>query len=695
VTLPQDFGFHQALLFRNLLMHLEDAPLVLPEVFQRRRSNSLTQLVLVDDLDRCGAEFVADTLKAMREWRDVPNLFFIVAANEDHLLEAMRFGDSLHLPEDRERALQKYVHVTANLPPMVQGPQEMLEYFVRLARHIETGDDSETLAQLLSRTARSIEDQGTDSLLAPLFDSTGLTTPRELKHRLNRLLTEFRSTSDPPDDALVRRWIMKAFWPDIWWKNVWEVEVTRTAADPSPRGLDSRRWLRDLCGIAHDLRPLWSMGPDELRPPISHLLHRRGWPDREIDPSFVLYLAQSGWEPPDPTPTRVNETSGKRPEPNIFETQKPAETGAIAAGDESGLDDALSEDPQTPYARLYLMYLQASQFENDGNREQAASHLQQLIRFAEAAPRLEPRSAITVGNAALIAERMGIVSLATDMHRLAYNLQPTHLNIRQNLVEHVVDDSVEAEYDLAIAIARGLLSEPEAADKPLRSAILAWQLAQLTGDTTLAPTDMQERVRSTIEREEGLNSVQLGRLGRYIDQHDDPHYAEEMYRHAARSNDGEARATALRRLAGYWAGRPEHSYEQRALDLFRFILTTGHGCLDSRPSTWLLNSVAQLLKYCGYLEESLYLFDYIVRSVGPTDYTRTSFAQALHDRDLDDVAVAVMLGHEYTYSFPAPDQPLPPSFSDPGTHWWLEFPAVGSACDVPSFLLLTHRGTEE
>lgn len=678
-VLPDDFDLSQAVLFQQLLSKLEAAPLLTTELFRSARSPDAVQIVLVDDLDRCEPAFVMQVLKAMDEWRAIDNLYFVLAMSEQRLLASVTSEHRAATVDDAHVALQKYVHVTTALPPLVVGREEILSYLLRLTERIEGDRSTSQLAQLLELSARSLDQGTSESLLAPLFRTDSSPTPRELKHRFNRFLTEYRGSAGT-DPALVRRWIIKAFWPDLWWSYVWGVEIGGAGGKEDYRTEADREWLSAVADVGALLQPLWGMPSADLDAAVRFLLAERGWPDRQVDSSFVVYLAQSGW---------AHRTASS--EPSSPRTTSDQKLAADAPTGPSTPNDALRTSGDEPsggstahvhgsYQDIYLQYLLASTAEDQGDTTTCVQILRNILSLAQL-PGATRRSAPTVGNSALIAERMGETDLSTALHRRAMELNPTHVNIHQNFVEHVIDSELSELYDLAISVIALLEPLDEPAQKPLRTELLKSQLAVLANKPELAPVGLLGRIEDLSRSRPTVATTNV--VSRYLGDDADPVLAERIYRQIAdHADSSEARARALEKLAGLWAARPEEEYERLALDLFRFMISAGYGCISGGPSAWLLNWIAQLMRLRGHFLASARVFDFVVRKVGPTEYTRTSFAQLLDELGHGDLAIAVMLGHDFELP-KIPASVVPESFSPRDRQWWLSYPPLGAPCEVP------------
>lgn len=267
----KDWDLNQALQFWRVLGHLPIAPPLLEEwmreivgevVGSSERSDGQDQpsgkvhVVFIDDVDRCSKQFTANLLAATTYWSrgEQRNLFFVLAASREHLIESLR----AHLPLGTsypEQALEKYVHLSVEVPALLGSPGEVGVYIGRLVDQLASDDTiaPERLVELRGLVEESAKTYP-ESALAPLLRLGDELTPRTVKHRFNAFLAEFK-----PAEALVagdvKLWVLKAFWPDFWWKYLWNLPIGAEEPDAEwERTVDVVTRLRD---IGHGLLPFW------------------------------------------------------------------------------------------------------------------------------------------------------------------------------------------------------------------------------------------------------------------------------------------------------------------------------------------------------------------------------------------------------------------------------------------------------
>lgn len=139
-------------------------------------------VVLVDDLDRCDPPFVRELLDELQQLGGVPNLFFVLAADEATLRRAVREGITgrTHTEIDTDHELAKLVQHTISVPPLDEsGTRRLLEHLFK--------------------------ERGADPVAAALIDNAALffqglpeQTPRAVKRCLNALGHRLRGELSKP-----------------------------------------------------------------------------------------------------------------------------------------------------------------------------------------------------------------------------------------------------------------------------------------------------------------------------------------------------------------------------------------------------------------------------------------------------------------------------------------------------------------
>ncbi|GAB7003954.1 hypothetical protein JCM18899A_14260 [Nocardioides sp. AN3] len=158
--------------------------------------------VLVDDLDRCLANTVVETLEAIRLFLSVPRMAFIVAADEDRVADAIRSElPEWEMPKERpgnrdalppeppwKLYLHKIVQTTVPLPALGAFDTEAYLLLLQIQNRTERRFAPEQLDELIEACGKLRSSGALDGLDPP----AGLDVQRELAfaHRLTAILYE-------------------------------------------------------------------------------------------------------------------------------------------------------------------------------------------------------------------------------------------------------------------------------------------------------------------------------------------------------------------------------------------------------------------------------------------------------------------------------------------------------------------------
>lgn len=158
--------------------------------------------VLVDDLDRCLARSVVESLEAMRLFLSVPKMAFVIAADEERVADAIRSElPAWEMPEERAGGpdalppeppwklyLHKIVQTTVPLPAL--GAFDTEAYLLLLQVQNRTGNvfTAEQLDALIAECGRLRSVGALDGLTAP--PGTDVQSELAFAHRLTAILYE-------------------------------------------------------------------------------------------------------------------------------------------------------------------------------------------------------------------------------------------------------------------------------------------------------------------------------------------------------------------------------------------------------------------------------------------------------------------------------------------------------------------------
>lgn len=158
--------------------------------------------VLVDDLDRCLARTVVESLEAIRLFLSVPKMAFVIAADEERVADAIRSElPAWEMPADRAGGpdalppeppwklyLHKIVQTTVPLPALGAFDTEAYLLLLQVQNRTDSMFTAEQLTALIDECGRLRSAGALDGLVAP----TGTDVQRELAfaHRLTAILYE-------------------------------------------------------------------------------------------------------------------------------------------------------------------------------------------------------------------------------------------------------------------------------------------------------------------------------------------------------------------------------------------------------------------------------------------------------------------------------------------------------------------------
>ncbi|MED2899420.1 P-loop NTPase fold protein [Bacillus tropicus] len=142
------------------------------EKYKKKNSKFRKLVVIVDDLDRLSPKKVVDALDAIKAFVDVDECIFIVACDENILIQALEKEklnkSSEHI--DGELFLDKLFHFRIPLPPIIES--DMAQYALELAKQEAKG-----LVELCGSRF--------DEIVTDILIHAEVTTPRQVKKLLN------------------------------------------------------------------------------------------------------------------------------------------------------------------------------------------------------------------------------------------------------------------------------------------------------------------------------------------------------------------------------------------------------------------------------------------------------------------------------------------------------------------------------
>lgn len=276
-------------------------------------------VVLVDDLDRCDPSFVRELLDELQQLGGVPNLFFVLAADEATLRRAVRDEGTHGRPRtelDTDHELAKLVQHTVAVPPLDEGGA------ARLLHHLFPARDADPMASALVDNAELF------------FQGLPEQTPRAVKRCLNALGHRLRGELSKPGLTPIdrKRRIKEALLEHTWgdfYRACFVPMQSSTGRDREPLLSLQGVWQRAEYGgggerrVAHELTFL----RDEF-PAV---------PWRDLPARLVRFLGTE--------PLLVGLSPSIAPAQHAVEAQPPGQPGGGFESDYTPQDDFLIVDP--------------------------------------------------------------------------------------------------------------------------------------------------------------------------------------------------------------------------------------------------------------------------------------------------------------------------------------------------------------
>lgn len=177
-------------------------------------------LIVVDDIDRLQATELLDLLKVIRLLGRFPGIDFLLAYDEDTVVDTLSYGRWGGEGSSRGRAfMEKIVQYPLSLPPLLRS---------QIVKMLETGF-SEILGS--ERTTRTLSD---GRILSPVTKTMpkGLGTPRAIQRFLAQVQQQFESHAEGEIDEvdLILATFLRMQFPELYAElENWKQELTRQA----------------------------------------------------------------------------------------------------------------------------------------------------------------------------------------------------------------------------------------------------------------------------------------------------------------------------------------------------------------------------------------------------------------------------------------------------------------------------------
>lgn len=212
------------------------------EIAAELRTLNTPVLVVVDDIDRLQANELLDLLKVVRLLGRFPGVDFLLAYDEQTLIETMQNPGQAGVSKARARAfMEKIVQYPLSIPPLITG---------QIVRMLNAG-----LTEIVTpeRVETSFDKQRFGSIILSTMPSQ-LATPRAIERFLAQVREQFRvhDLSEMNDVDLILTVFLRVQFPDVFAKlQSWKVDLTKAAPSfitSTQREDEQPRWDR-LVGV--------------------------------------------------------------------------------------------------------------------------------------------------------------------------------------------------------------------------------------------------------------------------------------------------------------------------------------------------------------------------------------------------------------------------------------------------------------
>ena len=584
-----------------------------------------SHIVFIDDLDRCGSAFTCDVLAAASFWvsqSDAP-VYFIIAVSKEHLLKSLE-QEPLGRQSPAE-SLEKYIHHSVTAPTFLTGSREVVKFQLALLNaqlgDLEGPDQSRGLLAIRDRLQAAADGhEGSGRLLWPVIE-VGMepVTPRRAVDRLNVLLrSEQHRGWLAKDEVLIKEIILGRYWPEFFGTVIRPLQLEGNI-DSHRRGVLAK--LSSLGSLVEEDREL---GDSEAYARVAESIVAQSSirPIPPIDLRLLRYLAMKpSWEPDQaglsPFPPSTDDTSNpavrtlnelkhqirsgesesqQTPSaPNSTGRPTRIDTGQVLGGMPVP-DEGNSQSPKTE-TRLEELHWRLDVAASERDNDKIQQILSELLNVLAPLESPDARLAPTLGNIALVVEKLGLNELARYLHLLAHRADPSHVNVTQNLVEFALDSGQQ---DMYSQCSEWLTSIASSEHKPWRTALLRLRLStrmpafEVDTESDIrelltrchehrALSDYVNVIRALTEAPESQNFVSYDVLNEL---------AEEV---VMTSKEPVLAYQTLRILADYLAASDSSEDEDAALDIYCWMLSVGlplaeetSECLDVQMNTLTL-----------------------------------------------------------------------------------------------------------
>lgn len=564
----------------------------------------LKMVLMVDELDRCSPEFIADVMDTVQRLGAVCGLFIVIGADREKLWPAI---EARH-PDSRgaQWVLEKYIQCSVDLPPL---DEELLSRFLKLAFAEEAAKDPALMA---------IVDEA-PYLVAGLRDKT----PRTIKRCINAIWPVLRlelerqpGLTREEKQLIIKEQILAYQWPAFY--EQYYLPAKRPLSSSSPKAL----FLADLELICEEYYSERAERVKDLR-------------DRRAIFDITLKRRRERWLP-DESDVDVPDELARLLAMGPFLGKAKIITPAVPDKGE-----ILSEEIPDISSAFMSLYIQSEQADAIGDIRasvQAADQAYHLVSRNK--KQLGASIAPQLGNLGVNAEKAKAMELAERLFRLALELDPNHGGVLQQFTSYIVDNRPDL-YPEAEQMLSRLQTGFLASYNPWRTLSLLAELKARLGQEIDEPL-VRQMVLAAQEKE--ADARQLGnilngliRAGRVQEG------LEVLNITAERFPGGKSRYTLFRIVADALANRPEMESEFIAVDMYRQMLAAPEA-MDPGDEADVLHNYATLLYKHDYDDEAGRLW-YRAYDLRPLDASiRRAYAMYLLRAERPDLARRVAEG---------------------------------------------------
>ena len=425
-------------------------------------------VVLIDDLDRCPLETVTEILSITQQWGKVRNLFFILAINQNVLLEAIRERAPERVISDPDYALEKYVQHTVTVPSL--DADRLRSYVQNLLQEYYEHDE----------VSRAISDN-----VEYLELGLRYRTPRAVKRCLNTIRPDIRAQINSNQDPkkVIKERVLQYSWREFY-SEFFIPSVKSNAA----RLVFQKAWedLESACR-AYIQEASYRQDFDDEK--LDFLIKRvktyyrdRSFPE-SLDRDLVRYLAH----PPYWLLNIADEANLKK------------DSASRIPG---LLDESLLRTVNVNLDQEFMRLYNANRVAIKREQPDVKTAMQYALEAAQIVQEnfdvIPGHRADEVGNLAFSAERFGFIPFADALFQLALRLKPNHPNNMRGYVSFIADAQLGERYDIALNLLHQL--ERDFPDfRPDRVLGLKAQMARLTGNPISIPEDELQQLLTQVE----------------------------------------------------------------------------------------------------------------------------------------------------------------------------------------------------